>query len=125
MESDEMLILKEIKTLINKSCKFEDIPNKRFQNFHKEFFKFSFEAVNVKIDYQTKQIYTSNAKPLTKDPVRLFDMNTALADMLSYTDLEETLLGCLKTGHLQLHRYQLFLQEYGGKSFDDSGFLCA
>lgn len=125
MERDEMLILNEIKALIRKSCKFENMPNERFQNFHKDFFKFSFEAVNVKIDYEAKQIFTSNAKPLTTDPVRLFDMNTALADMFLYTDLEETLLGCLKTGHLQNHRYELFLQEYGSNPFDDSEFLYA
>ncbi|MCG2431495.1 hypothetical protein [Aequorivita xiaoshiensis] len=125
MERDEELILNEIKALIGKSCKFEIMPNERFQNFHKEFLKFSFEAVNIKIDYEAKQIFTSNAKPLTTDPVRLFDMNTALADKFSYTDLEETLLGCLKKGHLQNHRYELFLQEYDSDPFNDSEFLYA
>src|SRR5690554_3925131 len=104
MERDEKLILNEIKALIRKSCKFENMPNERFQNFHKDFFKFSFEAVNVKIDYEAKQIFTSNAKPLTTDPVRLFDMNTALADRFYFSVLEEHFLGCFNWGHFKNNR---------------------
>lgn len=125
MEREKEIIQEEIKALIVKSCEFEEHPIPKFCDFHKDFLKFTFEAVRLSIDYEAKKIYTSNSKPLTTNPVRLFNMNEALADVLSYTDLEETLLGCLKTDHLHTHRYKLFLQEYSEHPFDDSSILYA
>lgn len=116
MNRGENTRLEEMRTLIYESCQFEKNPNDDFKKFHKVFLKFSFDAVDVKIDYGVKEIYISNCKPLTTNPVRLFNMKEAVADKFSYTDLEETLAGCLKSGPLQNRFYKILLDEYWDNS---------
>ena len=125
MEREVELVQDEMKALIVLSCQFKEEPSKRFQKFHREYLKFSFRAVEVKVDYINQEVFTTNSKPLTKNPVRLFDLKNALADKFSYSDLEETLLGCLKTDHLHHHFYQNILLEYNNGSLDDPEFLSA
>lgn len=125
MDRAEKILLEKMRGLIALSCQFDKAPNERFENFHNVFLKFSFDAVNVKLDYETKEIYISNPKPLTTDPVRLFDMQEALADKFSYSDLEETLAGCLKSDHLQCHFYKNILSEYKDDLADNSDFKYA
>lgn len=112
MEREEKIILEKMRVLIALSCQFDKRPEEHFRNFHKSILKFSFDAVDVKVNYKTKEIYISNPKPLTTDPVRLYDMKEAVADTFSYTDLEETVAGCLKSGHLPVYFYKKILKEY-------------
>lgn len=113
MESQEKFVLREIRNFIATTCNFENRPKKEFREFHKQFLKFFFNAVDINIDYQTKVISIWNSKPLTTNPVRLFDLNEAIADNVSYTNLEETLLGCVESGNLQHTFYKKMLFEYG------------
>ena len=119
MEREEEIIQKEIRALIEMSCQFNKRPEEQFHDFHKKYLKFSFNAVDVKIDYDTQLIYSSNSKPLTTNPVRLFDIKEALADQFSYSDLEETLIGCLGTSHLHYMFYKKLLEEYGDFSKEE------
>ncbi len=125
MESGEEIVLREMRAFIELSCQFNKRPDEQFCDFHKKYLKFCFNAVDVKIDYESKVIYSSNSKPLTTNPVRLFDMNKALADQFSYTDLEETLIGCLGTSHLQYTFYKKILVEYGDFSKEELDNLSA
>ena len=122
MESNEEIVQQIIRDFIATTCVFEKRPKKEFRDFHKQFLKFFFNAVDVNIDYQTKTISIWNSKPLTTNPVRLYDLNDAIADNVSYTDLEETLAGCIEKGHLQNTFYKKMLFEYGdySKSEEDS-----
>lgn len=122
MDGVEERVHKEMRELIVLSCQFEKYPSDLYCNFHKIFLKFSFQAVDVAINYDGKEIYSTNSKPLTTNPVRLFEMNKALVDKLSYSDLEETLSGCLQTGHLQQVFYEKLLLEFAeiGDSDDRS-----
>lgn len=113
MERLEEEVQEQMRAIIATSCHFDKRPSQHFCSFHRALLKFSFDAVDVRIDYETQQIYISNPKPLTTDPVRLFDMKEALADKLSYTNLEETLAGCLQNGHLQFSFYKKLIKEYG------------
>lgn len=125
METGEEIVQEKMRVLIAVSCQFDESPNPHFSSFHKVYLKFSFDAVDVKVDYENQMIYTANSKPLTKNPVRLFDMGNALSDKFSFSDLEETLVGCLKTGHLENHFYKKLLLEYGGNSPDNPDFQSA
>ncbi|MGO3182606.1 MAG: hypothetical protein ACTIJ9_07215 [Aequorivita sp.] len=116
MERAEEMVQEEMRALINQSCQFNEHPKEEFCDFHKDFLKFSFNAVSVEIDYDAQEIYTSNCKPLTTNPVRLFDLNKAVADQFSYSDLVETLQGCLDNDHLHYVFYKKLILEYGNLS---------
>ncbi|CAM3304526.1 hypothetical protein [Aequorivita lipolytica] len=122
MEEREEMIQEQMRSLVTISCDFDIKPNKAFQNFHKSLLKFYFNAIDVNIDYSEKLISIWNPKPLTTNPLRLYDLNEALADKVIYTNLEETLNGCLEIGQLQNSFYIRLLSEYedslkGGESF--------
>ncbi len=125
MESREEIVLREMRNFIGCTCKFEERPTKEFRHFHKVFLKFFFNAVDVNIDYQTQVIAIWNSKPLTTNPVRLFDLNEAIADKVTYSNLEETLSGCLETGHLQQTFYKKMLSEFGNYSKNEEDFMSA
>lgn len=125
MEKKETVIHSKMRNLIANSCDFESRPNEEFQKFHKNLLKFSFNAIDVKIDYDEKLISIWNSKPLTTDPVRLFYLNEAIAEVVGYTDLEETLTGCLENGHLQNNFYKKVLSEFGYSLENDDDVLSA
>lgn len=121
----EIDVYSKMRHLIAKSCDFEYRPDEEFQHFHKNLLKFSFNAINVKIDYDEKLISIWNSKPLTTNPLRLFYLNEAMAEVVNYTDLEETLTGCLENGHLQNNFYKKVLSEFGYSIENDDDVLSA
>ncbi len=125
MEIKEEIVRNEIRNLIAISCQFNSLPTKEFRTFHKIFFKFFFNAVDINIDYAEKFISIWNSKPLTTDPVRLFDLNEAIADIVLYSNLEETLAGCIEEGHLQDNFYKKMLFEFGDYPQNDGDVLSA
>ena len=129
-----MVIKKEemreiLRDLIAYSCSFEVRPNKDFKKFHQVLLQFFTGAVEVQIDYKTQMISLWNTKPLTTDPLRLFDLNEAISDRIYYSNLEETLKGCIENGHLQDCVYKKILDEYGhyflDNDHDDEGVKSA
>lgn len=113
MENQELIILDKLRQIIVASCKFDDCPKMDFQDFHADFLKFCFSALSVKIDYKTKSIFLLNSKPLGGTPLQLFDINNAISEKVTYTDLEETLLGCIEVGEFQNRFYKHLIFEYG------------
>ncbi|WP_310992706.1 hypothetical protein [Aequorivita marina] len=113
MEKTQETIQEEMRTLIDTSCQFKEQPISKFIAFHEAYLKFCFHAVHVKVDYAEQKIYASNAKPLTTSPVKLFDVNTAVTDQFCYSDLKETLIGCLDNSHLHYLFYKKMLSAYG------------
>lgn len=125
MENREEIVRNQLKNLITISCKFDRYPTGEFRTFHKMFFKFFFNAVDINIDYDEKFISIWNSKPLTTDPVRLFDLNEAVADNVSYSNLEETLTGCVEEGKLQHSFYKKMLFEFGDYPQNNGDVLSA
>ncbi|OAD91558.1 hypothetical protein A7A78_03470 [Aequorivita soesokkakensis] len=124
MESREEIVRQEMRNLIAASCLFEKRPSKEFTAFHKNLLNFFFNSIDVNIDYENNLISIWNSKPLTMDPIRLYDLNEAISDRVGYNDLEETLIGCLEEGQLQYNFYKKLLFEYGD-SIKDGDMLSA
>jgi hypothetical protein len=124
MESREEIVRQEMRNLIAASCLFEKRPSKEFTAFHKNLLNFFFNSIDVNIDYENNLISIWNSKPLTVDPIRLYDLNEAISDRVGYNDLEETLIGCLEDGQLQYNFYKKLLFEYGD-SIKDGDMLSA
>src|SRR5690606_9034502 len=112
MESVKEKVRREMQTLIATSCIFDKHPTKEFAAFHKNLLNFFFNSIDVNIDYENKLISIWNLKPLTTDPVRLYNLNEAISDRVGYNNLEETLIGCLEEGQLQYNFYKKMLMEY-------------
>jgi hypothetical protein len=112
MESVKEKVRREMQTLIATSCIFDKHPTKEFAAFHKNLLNFFFNSIDVNIDYENKLISIWNSKPLTTDPVRLYNLNEAISDRVGYNNLEETLIGCLEEGQLQYNFYKKMLMEY-------------
>lgn len=112
MESEKEKVRREMQTLIATSCIFDKHPTKEFAAFHKNLLNFFFNSIDVNIDYENKLISIWNLKPLTTDPVRLYNLNEAISDRVGYNNLEETLIGCLEEGQLQYNFYKKMLMEY-------------
>lgn len=113
MKEIENNVQLKIRKLVEHSCNFDIRPTKEFQQLHTSLLKFYFNAVDVNIDYQEKLISIWNTKPLTTNPLRLYDLNEAIADWVGYTDLQETLDGCIEDSHLQTNFYKKLLLKYG------------
>jgi hypothetical protein len=103
----------------------KNVPPKEFVAFHKNLLNFFFNSIDVNIDYENNLISIWNSKPLTMDPIRLYDLNEAISDRVGYNDLEETLNGCLEEGQLQYNFYKKMLFEYSDYSSDNDDVLYA
>jgi len=114
-----------MRKLIAISCDFPKRPPKEFREFHKLLLNFYFKSIDVNIDYSAKIISIWNSKPLTTDPVRLYDLNEAISDNVGYTNLEETLTGCLENGHFQNKFYLNLLLEFEDTLKNDGDSLSA
>ncbi|MDP2686049.1 MAG: hypothetical protein Q8O62_02440 [Aequorivita sp.] len=125
MENEDEVVRQKMRELITESCRYNKQPTKEFQKFHKTLLNFFFNSIDLNIDYENKFIYIRNSKPLTTDPVRFYDLNEAISDNVDYTNLEETLIGCLEDGHLQTTFYKKILFEYGDFLPEEENFLSA
>ncbi|MDN3724860.1 hypothetical protein QRD02_10735 [Aequorivita sp. SDUM287046] len=122
MERRNENIRAQLRKLIVASCQFEQRPSKAFRKFHKLYLQFFFGAMDINIDYQTQVISIWNSRPMTTNPVRLFDINDAISDRIYYTNLEETLFGAIEEGPLQDCFYEKILMDYAHYSEkDDDG----
>ena len=110
MVAHKNTIHENLEKLIKESCDFETQPCADFQKFHKAFLKFSFSALNVELDYGKKSILVYNSKPFTDNRLALY--NEALLEKINYTDLEETLLGCVDEGAFESRFYRHLICEY-------------
>ena len=109
MKNASQLVHEEMRKLISKSCDF-DTYGGTFYPFHKTLLKYYFSAIDVTIDYSEKIIMLFNSKPRTLEASNLYDINEAIASRVNYTNLEETLKGCLESGphHDRLYKSLLF-----------------
>ncbi|RDK83265.1 hypothetical protein [Marinirhabdus gelatinilytica] len=110
MKDQEQVIQEEMRKLIKKSCK--DMENSDYYSFQKSLLKFYFGAVDATIDFDKEIIMLWNSKPRTFREMNLYDINEAVATKVSYSNLEETLKGCLENGEMQMRFYKTMLFHY-------------
>tara|TARA_R100000935_G_scaffold1847_4_gene5614 strand:- start:10787 stop:11164 length:378 start_codon:yes stop_codon:yes gene_type:complete len=112
MKNQEQIIQEEMRKLITKSCKANETLDNEYYSFQKSLLKFYFRAVDVTIDFDEETILLWNSKPRTPEAYRLYDINEAVATKVSYSNLEETLKGCLENGEMQMRFYKTMLFHY-------------
>ena len=98
--------------LIKESCDLNERSNIDFFGFQKTLLKFYFNVVDVSIDYKNKVIYLWHSHSDEDETDNLYRLNEAFATKVRYTNLEETLLGCLEDGPLQKRFYRNLLFYY-------------
>lgn len=110
MKMDADLIYQQLRNLINESC--ADSNKETFRDFHREFLKLHFGAMDVKIDYDKKSIFVWSPKPIEAESFSIQNIFKSITKKIEYDDLEATLCGCLEENDLYLRFYHYFLIEY-------------
>lgn len=113
MDGQDESINERIKKLIKVSTNFKGKPSREYQRFHESFLKFSFNALDVVLDYENESIQVWNAKPTSAYSIELHNYQEAFFERVHYTNLEETLSGCVEEGSFPSRFYLHLLQEYG------------
>lgn len=124
MKEEESKIISELKNIIKESCQFAVSPPEIYQKFHRTLLKYSFGALNVEVDYEHRSILVYNSKPTNPKSMDLMDYTEGFFEKVDYTDLEETLLGCLSEGIFNERFYTHLLYDMGRIS-DNNEFKTA
>lgn len=118
MEIQDQVIEEEMRKLIKKSCATKEALSK-YNTFHTSFLKFYFNALDVSINYDEQLISLWNSRPISEEADKLFDINEAVGAKVSYSNLEETLKGCLEKGSIQTRFYKSILFTYNNVNGED------
>ncbi|PKA83586.1 hypothetical protein ATE92_1743 [Ulvibacter sp. MAR_2010_11] len=112
MKIKDQILHEEMRKLISKSCASRPDANSDYYSFQKALLKFFFNAADVQIDYDTQTIslWTSNTTKQTAG--NLYGMNDVVTVKISYTNLEDTLKGCLERGVSETRFYTSMLFHY-------------
>lgn len=102
-----------LRKLITKSCVFDELPTKNFQEFHREFLKLFFGVMDVKIDYAKKSIELWSPKPMNTENFDPISLTESVHGNIYYDDLESTLMGCILESEFEEQFYKHFILEYG------------
>jgi len=111
MKNQDQIVQDEMRKLITKSC-VNLTKKSEYYSFHKALFKYYFNALEVAIDYDTAIISLWNSKPKNMQAINLYGVNEAVSEKVSYSNLEETLKGCLENGESQQRFYTTMLFYY-------------
>lgn len=122
MKKQDHLVQDAMRNLISRSCEMLDSNNEnRLYTFQKTLLKFFFGAADVTIDFEQKAILLWTSNPSQDDLTDSFyRMSDATPIRVSYTDLEETLKGCLENGSSQMRFYRSLLFQFNNVSSTDT-----
>lgn len=117
MKNQEQIVQEEMRKLISKACKIsltqDDNP---FYLFQKTLLKYFFNAADVTIDYSAGTISLWTSETPSTLGHNLYRMKDAVAYTISYSNLEETLKGCLESGEINNRFYKSLLFQYNNVS---------
>ena len=86
-------------------------------NFQKEMLRHFFKSVDVTIDHDEFTMTLWNSENSSHTGVEdLYVLNNAVSLTISYSNLEETLMGCLEDSSEDLRFYRGLILQYGGYS---------
>jgi transcription termination factor NusB len=120
MKTQNQILQEEMRKLISKSCALEHRTNGEFYSFQKALLKFFFNVVDAVIDHQNKTITLLKTHTTNMAQDKLYTMNDAVSVTISFTNLEETLKGCLENGMRQTQFYQNMIFHYNHIEQDKS-----
>lgn len=120
MKMDADLIYQQLRELIHESCITTHAVRKSYLDFHREFLKLHFGAMDVKINYDKKSIFVWSPKPIEHESFSVQNIFNSMTKKIEYDDLEATLCGCVEENELFLRFYQCYLMEYGTLKHDES-----
>jgi len=111
MKNQDQIVQDEMRKLIKRSC-VNLTKTSDYYSFHKSLLKFYFNSLEVTINYETANISLWNSKPKDMYAIQLHGPNEAVSETVGYTNLEETLKGCLENGEQQQRFYRTMLFYY-------------
>ncbi len=103
----------DMRALISRSCNDSPPSNDHiYYAFQTELLKHYFKAADVSIDHKdhTISLWTAQSPGSLGD--YLYGLTNAVAITISYTNLEETLKGCLESGLEDIRLYKSLLMKY-------------
>ena len=112
MNNREQIILDQMRQMISLSCRSRNQQQNPLYNFQKAILKRFFDAAGVTIDFDNKNISLFTKASPTGGAVKLYRAKDVMAINISYTNLEETLKGCLETGIDNERHYSSLLFYY-------------
>jgi hypothetical protein len=112
MKNQDQIVQDAMRQLIKKSCSHSFNSESNYYSFQKSLLKFFFEAADVSISYDTNTILLWTSKKTDVHPGRLYDINEAYSISISYTNLEETLKGCIEPNEKNNRFYKSLLFHY-------------
>ncbi len=111
MKNEEQLIQDAMRNLISKSCDLQqETGGNAYYEFQKSLLKFFFGAADVTIDYDKEVITLWNSSKENLNMI--YSLAEARGSKIRYTNLEETLKGCLEKGELQKRFYRSMLYHF-------------
>tara|TARA_R100001369_G_scaffold77006_2_gene106266 strand:+ start:4479 stop:4859 length:381 start_codon:yes stop_codon:yes gene_type:complete len=110
MKNQVQIIHEEMRKLIKKSCASDPLLNPEFYSFQKSLLKFFFNAASVTINRDKHTITLYGGAIVDHSPRTLYNINQLSTTTISYSNLEETLKGCLEKGEKasRFYKSQLF-----------------
>ncbi|WP_339700484.1 hypothetical protein [uncultured Marixanthomonas sp.] len=112
MKNQDQIIHEEMRKLIKKSCVVDSQLNPEFYSFQKSLLKFFFNAASVLIDRDNKIITLYGGAIVDHSPRSFYTINQLTTTNISYSNLEETLKGCLEKGDKEARFYKSQLFHY-------------
>lgn len=117
MKNQEQLVQEEMRKLISKTCRIKNIPDHNpYYLFQKTLLKYFFNAADVTINYSEGTIVLWTSETPSTLGHNLYRMKDAVALTITYSNLEETLKGCLESGDNQIRFYKSLLFQYNNVS---------
>ncbi len=120
MKTEQENIYEHMRHLIRLSCRAScESSLDNYKKFQIAYLKFFFDAIDVNIDYSSKIIRVNSCKPLSTNSLSFYNLKESVIAEIHYSDLEETMDGCLEEGKLQSRFYEMLILNYG-HIFQDS-----
>ena len=118
MKNQVHKVHEEMRQLISRSCAIPPpYHGHGLYNFQKDLLRHFFKTVEVTIDHGAYTITLWNSEsPKMPGEDNLYSLNNAVALTISYSNLEETLKGCLEGSPEDLQFYRSLLIRYSGPS---------
>jgi len=112
MKNQEQIVQEEMRKLIKKSCAENSLLNREYYGFQKSLLKFFFNAASVIIDSKHNHIILYGGAIVDNSPRSKYNISQLSDTTISYSNLEETLKGCLEKGEKASRFYQSQLFHY-------------